>query len=148
MFTLINKDDSGYKVGREALISCWKWLEGEKISVDDLYNYIDSEDYIDVAEFANKENDKQKQEAWYSLLDAVSYTIYQAYLKENRKFVPQAVEVVDDETLIIQVKNAFESNNFKKESVSDVIKYLMENYSVNDSIKTLNHIKRDNLLLS
>lgn len=74
MFNIINMDEDGYETGREALNSCWKWLEGEKIDADDLCNYIDSEDYIDVAEFTNEEKDVQKQYAWYSVLDAVSYT--------------------------------------------------------------------------
>lgn len=83
MYNIINMNELGYKTGREALDSCWKWLEGEKIDADDLCNYIDSEDYVDVAEFANKEKDVQKQYAWYSVLDAVSYTTYQAYKKEK-----------------------------------------------------------------
>ncbi|MFD6439428.1 Imm6 family immunity protein, partial [Peribacillus sp. NPDC060186] len=93
MFNIISMDEPGYKIGREALDSCWKWLEGGKIDADDLCNYIDSEDYVDVAEFTNKEKDVQKPYAWYSVLDAVSYTTYQAYKKEKRKFVPQVVEV-------------------------------------------------------
>jgi Immunity protein Imm6 len=127
MFNIINMDEPRYKTGREALDSCWKWLEGEKIEADDLCNYIDSEDYGDVAEFANKESDAQKQYAWYSVLDAVSYTTYQAYEKENRKFVPQVVEVIDDETLRILGENAIESGYFKIESLNDVKIYLMEN---------------------
>lgn len=71
MFNLIGKGGPGYKTGREALDSCWKWLAGEKILADDLCNFIDSEDYEDVAEFANKQEEKQKQFAWYSVLDAV-----------------------------------------------------------------------------
>ncbi|MDQ0861806.1 Imm6 family immunity protein [Bacillus sp. V2I10] len=148
MFNIINIDEPGYKTGREALDSCWKWLEGEKIDADDLCNYIDSEDYVDVAEFANKERDVQKQYAWYSVLDAVSYTTYQAYEKENRKFVPQVVEVIDDETLRILGENAIESGYFKIESLNDVKIYLLENYSSNDSSKTSNHIKRDSLPLT
>ncbi|PEI84688.1 immunity protein imm6 [Bacillus pseudomycoides] len=147
MFNIIGMDEAGYETGREALDSCWKWLEGEKIDADDLCNYIDSEDYIDVAEFANEEKDVQKQYAWYSVLDAVSYTIYQAYKKEKRKFVPQVVEVIDDETLRILGENAIESGYFKIESLNNIKRYLLENYSLNDSIETYNYIKRDSLPL-
>lgn len=150
MFNIISVEETGYKAGREALDSCWKWLEGGKIAGDDLCNYIDSEDYVDVAEFANKERDVQKQYAWYSVLDAVSYTTYQAYKKENRKFVPQVVEVIDDETLRILGENAIESGNFKIESLNNVKRYLLENYSTNDSSETstYNYIKRDSLPLT
>ncbi|MGG0656871.1 Imm6 family immunity protein [Rummeliibacillus pycnus] len=145
MFNIINMDEPGYKTGREALVSCWKWLEGEKIDADDLCNYIDSEDYVDVAEFANKEKDVQKQYAWYSVLDAVSYTIYQAYKKEERKFVPQVVEVIDDETLRILGENAVESGYFEIESLNNIKRYLLENYSINDSVEAYNYIKKDSL---
>ncbi|MFE4351769.1 Imm6 family immunity protein [Peribacillus butanolivorans] len=147
MFNIISMDEPGYKIGREALDSCWKWLEGGKIDADDLCNYIDSEDYVDVAEFTNKEKDVQKQYAWYSVLDAVSYTTYQAYKKEKRKFVPQVVEVIDDETLKILGENAIESCYFKIESLNNVKIYLLENYSLNDNIETNNYIKRDSLPL-
>lgn len=109
MFKLVHMNDTGYKTGREALDSCWKWLEGENIEANDLCDYIDSEDYIDVAEFTNNEEDDKKQCAWYAVLDAVSYTIYQAYMKENRSSVPQAIEVIDDETLRRLVESSVES---------------------------------------
>ncbi|MED4533991.1 Imm6 family immunity protein [Metabacillus fastidiosus] len=70
-----------------------------KISADNLCSYIDSEDYIDVAEFANREKDVKKQYAWYVVLDAVSYTTFQAYKREERKLALQVIEVIDDETL-------------------------------------------------
>ncbi|MDM5284309.1 Imm6 family immunity protein [Peribacillus frigoritolerans] len=147
MYNIISMDEPGYKTGREALDSCWKWLEGEKIDADDLCNYIDSEDFVDVAEFANKEKDVQKQYAWYSVLDAVSYTTYQAYKKEKRDFVPQVIEVIDDETLRILGENAIESGYFNIESLNNVKKYLLENYSLNHNIENYNYIKRGSLPL-
>ncbi|MDQ0233537.1 Imm6 family immunity protein [Metabacillus malikii] len=147
MFDNIGVEERGYNTGREALNSCWKWLEGKKIDADDLCNYIDSEDYIDVAEFANREKDIKKRYVWYSVLDAVSYTIYQAYKKEKRKFVPQVVEVIDDETLRILGENAIESGYIKIESLNDVKRYLLENYSLNDTVQANNFIKKDSLPL-
>lgn len=144
MYNIISMNELGYKTGREALDSCWKWLEGEKIDADDLCNYIDSEDYVDVAEFANKEKDVQKQYAWYSVLDAVSYTTYQAYKKEKRDFLPK---VIDDETLRILGENAIESGYFNIESLNNVKKYLLENYSLNDNLENYNYIKRGSLPL-
>lgn len=147
MYNIISMNKLGYKTGREALDSCWKWLEGEKIDADDLCNYIDSEDYVDVAEFANKEKDVQKQYAWYSVLDAVSYTTYQAYKKEKRDFLPKVIEVIEDETLRILGENAIESGYFNIESLNNVKKYLLENYSLNDNIENYNYIKRGSLPL-
>ncbi|MDM5186296.1 Imm6 family immunity protein [Bacillus sp. DX4.1] len=143
MFNLIHISEDGHKTGRGALDSCWQWLEGEEIEVADLYGYIDSEDYIDVVEFAHLEKDDKKQYAWYAVLDAVSYTIWQAYKKENRKFVPQAIEGIDDETLIILVENSVESKFFKLESIDKVKKCLLENYSISSEIQSNTIIKKD-----
>ncbi|PAD69652.1 immunity protein imm6 [Bacillus sp. 7586-K] len=146
MFHLIDRNESGYKIGREALDSCWKWLEGEKVTADDLCTYIDSEDFEDIAEYANGEEGLQKQYAWYSVLDAVSYTIYQAYKREERKFVPQIIEMIDDETLKILVENAMESRCLKMDSVRNVIMTLMENDSVGVDGEHYNGMMKERLM--
>ncbi|MDQ0227253.1 Imm6 family immunity protein [Metabacillus niabensis] len=146
MFHLIDRNESGYKIGREALDSCWKWLEGEKVTADDLCTYIDSEDFEDIAEYANGEEGLQKQYAWYSVLDAVSYTIYQAYKREERKVVPQIIEMIDDETINILVENAMESRCLKMDSVRNVIMTLMENDSVGVDGEHYNGMMKERLM--
>lgn len=146
MFHLIDRNESGYKIAREALDSCWKWLEGEKVTADDLCTYIDSEDFEDIAEYANGEEGLQKQYAWYSVLDAVSYTIYQAYKREERKVVPQIIEMIDDETLKILVENAMESRCLKMDSVRNVIMTLMENDSVGVDGEHYNGMMKERLM--
>ncbi|MGN7942145.1 Imm6 family immunity protein [Virgibacillus sp. 6R] len=86
MFELLNINDNykEYKIGREALDNCWKWLEGGNIEADDLCNYIDSEDYEDIAEFASSGESTKDIYAWYTALYAVSYTTRQAYRKEEQ----------------------------------------------------------------
>jgi len=146
MFHLIDRNESGDKIAREALDGCWKWLEGEKVTADDLCTYIDSEDFEDIAEYANREEGLQKQYAWYSVLDAVSYTIYQAYKREERKVVPQIIEMIDDETLKILVENAMESSCLKVDSIRNVIMTLMENDSVGVDGERDERIKKERLM--
>ncbi|GAB6255101.1 MULTISPECIES: hypothetical protein [Peribacillus] len=57
------------------------------------------------------------------------------------------VEVIDDETLRILGENAIESGYFNIESLNNVKKYLLENYSLNDNIENYNYIKRGSLPL-
>ena len=144
MYTFIDKEDDGYHIGEKALEDCWKWLSGKELSADDLCNYIDSEDYIDVAEFANKEKDEQKQYGWYSVLDAVSYTAYQAYKRENKKFVPQVLEIIDDETLNTLWGNAIESKMIDIAELKTLTKYLIDHYPSkyqdNNKVLSLIHI--------
>lgn len=129
MFSMIDRTEDGYKVGRDALDCCWKWLEGEAMDANDIYYHIDSDDGDDVAELAYDEDNVEKQYVWHTVLDAVSYTIYQAYKRENRKTAPQAIEIINDKTLIISGENAIESKIFKIESLNKLKKYLLENYS-------------------
>lgn len=135
LFHTIEFNEPGYQTGREALDDCWKSLAGENITGDYLYNYIDSGDYIDITEFANDEENRLKQHAWYAVLDAVSYTIYRAYEKENVKIVPQAMESIDDDTLKTLGENAIESGLFNLESINNIKTYILENDSSGSKLK-------------
>lgn len=135
LFYIIKSKEPGYQTGREALDDCWKWLAGENVTGDYLYNYIDSGDYIDITEFANDEEDRLKQHAWYAALDGVSYTIYQAYQNENVKIVPQAMESINDDTLKTLGENAMESGLFNFESINNIKTYILESYSSGSKFK-------------
>ncbi|MCY8233881.1 Imm6 family immunity protein [Priestia endophytica] len=135
LFYIIKSKEPGYQTGREALDDCWKWLAGENVTGDYLYNYIDSGDYIDITEFANDEEDRLKQHAWYAVLDGVSYTIYQAYQNENVKIVPQAMESINDDTLKTLGENAMESGLFNFESINNIKTYILESYSSGSKFK-------------
>ncbi|PAE17906.1 immunity protein imm6 [Virgibacillus sp. 7505] len=147
MYGAVTIDEPGYKVGRSALDSCWEWLEGRNVTAEDLYNYIDSEDYMDVAEFASEEESEQKQYAWYTVLDAVSYTIYQAYKKEKIKYVPQAIEIVDDETLKILIENANESGLFNVDHIKEAQRFLLENHSFNTETSKGDPIRKELVMI-
>lgn len=134
MFKLVDINDSGYKIGREALDSCWKWLEGTGIEADYLCDYIDSRDFMDVTEFANKAKDEKEIYAWYTVLYAVSYTTWQAYNKENEDCPPQILDSVEDETLVTLVEGAQKSGFFNIESLNKVKEYLLENYLVSSNL--------------
>lgn len=135
LFYIIKSKEPGYQTGREALDDCWKWLAGENVTGDYLYNYIDSGDYIDITEFSNDEEDRLKQHAWYAVLDGVSYTIYQAYQNENVKIVPQAMESINDDTLKTLGENAMESGLFNFESINNIKTYILESYSSGSKFK-------------
>lgn len=57
------------------------------------------------------------------------------------------IEVIDDETLRILGENAIESGYLNIESLNNVKKYLLENYSLNDNFENYNYIKRGSLPL-
>ncbi|SFJ92792.1 MULTISPECIES: Imm6 family immunity protein [unclassified Bacillus (in: firmicutes)] len=143
MFELIGKNDNGYKTCREALDSCWKWLEDEEIEADDLCGYIDGEDYLNLATLVLRIKDKKEADALGSVLYAVSYTTWQAYKKENDYCFPQPIEVIDDTTLVRLTELAIESKFFKMESLNEVKKHLLENYPIGGGLQSNTIIKED-----
>ncbi|MDQ0227325.1 Imm6 family immunity protein [Metabacillus niabensis] len=145
MFELLNINDNykEYKMGREALDNCWKWLEGGNIEVDVLCNYIDSEDYEDIAEFANSAESTKEIYAWYAALYAVSSTTRQVYRKEENNYPPQIVESVDDDTLITFVEGAVKSEFLKIGILEKVKKYLLEKYPAGSDLEDLTITKEE-----
>lgn len=55
----LNNTFSPEEVALVAGVDLEYWTEN--VTAEDLYNYIDSEDYMDVAEFASEEENEQKQ---------------------------------------------------------------------------------------
>lgn len=143
MFKLMDKNDNGYKTCREALDGCWKWLEGEEIEADDLCDYIDGEDYLNLATLTLRIKDRKEADVLGSVLYAVSYTTWQAYKKENDYCFPQPIEVIDDATLIRLAELAVESKFFKIESLNEVKKHLLENYPISSELQSNIIIKED-----
>ncbi|MEH6848910.1 MULTISPECIES: Imm6 family immunity protein [Bacillus] len=133
MFRKINKNDEKYTYGREALDKCWQWVECKGILADDLYELIDSRDCYDITEFAEDEDDMNRAEVWYALVDAVSYTIWQAYKNENAKYVPQAIEIIKDELIEDLIQHTTDTGFFYVECIEKLRNYLLENYLVDSA---------------
>ncbi|ENQ3104976.1 immunity protein imm6 [Bacillus cereus] len=144
MFELIDKNDNRYKTCREALDSCWKWLEDEEIEADDLCDYIDGEDYLNLATLVLRIKDRKEADVLGSVLYAVSYTTWQAYKKENDYCFPQPI---DDTTLVRLAELAIESKFFKMESLNEVKKHLLENYPIGSGLQSNTIIKEDIMMI-
>lgn len=86
----------------------------------------------------------QAESAFWCVLDAVSYTIKQAYiLAGEQNEVPQPIEPVNDENTPNEFMEEIKKvNSYQEEWAERLKEYLLENYSAGSNKK----IKREELL--
>lgn len=132
IFSRINIIDEQYVYAREALDKCWIWVESDGISGDDLYELIDNAEGIGISEFAEDEENINIAKAWLFLVDTVSYTAWNAYKKENTKYLPQALEGIKEESFIILLESAVETSFITKDEIAIMEQRLLLNYQTID----------------
>lgn len=153
IFLLLAEDAIKYFINKEftksaknALNSCWDYIEKRSVNGDDLYELIDSNEYdiTDLQADAETENDVR---VWDCVIDSVLYTCRKAYDVSN-EHLPQAVEIADftlyehfisqyilldsnNNEMLRRVESFFSSNYnktgvYKKFNISD-LKRLIQN---------------------
>jgi len=127
---------------RETMDLCWEWVEEKKHSGDDLYLRVDNEDGDGIAYFDEDINNSQDKLVWLCVLDAMYYSILQAYQYEREEYVPQAIEMVDDQTIDEFMEKIIQVEGYQEEWAERLKQYLLENYPASSDKK----IKRDEIL--
>lgn len=90
------KDEQLSSVVRNALNCCWDWLISKKYDGDFLYELLDNEE--DGITVILEEIDNETEEAILNcVIDTVAFTSRMAYDKDNAKYYPEPIEMVDDE---------------------------------------------------
>jgi|BioPla2DNA2_1021312.scaffolds.fasta_scaffold31883_2 hypothetical protein len=131
VFSVIDKDDERYIDGRNALDKCWLWAENNSISGDELYGLIDNPECTGISEFAEDEEDLDIARVWSLLVDVVSYTSWKAYKKEKTKYLPQALEGIKEDSILVFIESAVETTFITKEELDVMEQHLMGNYQTN-----------------
>ncbi len=117
VFTYISKEDDRYFEGRKALDICWKWLDNEDISGDDLYEIIDNPECTGISEYAEDEEDLNIAKLWCVLVDIVAYAAWIEYKRENAKYLPQALEGISEDSLLVLIESAVETTFITEEEI-------------------------------
>lgn len=133
VFNVIEKSDERYVDGRDALDKCWVWVENKDVSGDELYELIDNVECTGISEFAEEEEDLNIARLWSLLVDIVSYTAWKAYIKEKTKYLPQALEGIEDESLEILVESAIDTTFISIEQIQQMKQYLLYKLQVNNT---------------
>ncbi|MDR9800920.1 Imm6 family immunity protein [Bacillus paralicheniformis] len=136
VFSVISKDDERYPEGREALDKCWLWVESHAVTGDDLYELIDNADFTGISEFAEEEEDLNIARLWSLLVDAVAYTSWEAYKKEKVKYLPQALESINNDSITIFLNSAVETGFITLKEIEKIGKGIENYQSTNTKIPT------------
>jgi len=131
---IIVKNIEGYNKAKETLSNCWNWVEGKPVTGDSLYELLDNEEDTGLSIYAELEEDPQRLQLWYILIDAVSYTIWQAYKKEDVKYLPQPIEIVDEDIIYHFIDNVKMINEFDSSWILSLKEYLQNNFQ-NDQLQ-------------
>lgn len=132
----VNQNDEQYKDVRQALDKCWCWVEKGNVPAIDLYKLIDSPESDGVYEYGMAEQEYRKKVMWYNIADAIAYTIWQAFNKENVKYLPQIIEGIDEEDFKDYIKDVVDEKLVSFQTIVNLIKFLHENYSISSPVKS------------
>jgi Immunity protein Imm6 len=133
LFNYIKKDEKGYAQARSALDKCWKWLDGEEVAGDTLYEYLENEDDTGLLVFGSMAaGNPPKLAVWNTFATALMYVIWQAYEVEGEKYLPQTIEEVNETMIDDLLSCATESNQFNISWFEELKQYLLEKYPANE----------------
>jgi hypothetical protein len=132
---------------RKSMDLCWKWIEEKKLSGLDMYLEIDDEDeglFVVTTLTDPFSGNSQAESAFWCVLDAVSYTIKQAYiLAGEQNEVPQPIEPVNDENTPNEFMEEIKKvNSYQEEWAERLKEYLLKHYPSGSDKK----IQREELL--
>ena len=135
-----------YGLARKALDMCWEWVEEKKHHGDDLYlridNDVDGLGHIKGVAFVDDQPDPQEKAIWFCVTQALFYVTWQAYEYEEEEYVPQAVEMVDDEVINWFIEKIARVEGYREEWAGQLKRYLLQRYPAGSHKK----IKREELL--
>lgn len=100
----------------EAIKISWKWVYTEENVGELLYNFLDDEEN-GFTLYQEMEEDPKKISEWNCIIDAIAYISRAAYEKEGINYLPESIEIVDDNILIHMIQSIFLCNNNEHEYV-------------------------------
>ncbi|XBO85505.1 Imm6 family immunity protein [Bacillus licheniformis] len=83
-----------------------------------------------------EEEDLNIARLWSLLVDAVAYTSWEAYKKEKVKYLPQALEGINNDSIIIFLNSAVETSFITPKEVEKIGKSIEVYQNKNNEIPT------------
>ncbi len=109
----------------EAIKVSWQWVRTEDNLGEVLYNFLDNEEN-GFTLFQEMEEDARNISAWDCIIDAVAYISREAYEKEGAKYLPEPVEIVDDNIFSHMVHSLILCNDMECEYIEKLYKKCLE----------------------
>lgn len=114
------RDSEIYTDILKAIKKCWEWIQYDKNTGEDFYYLLDNEEN-GFTLYEEMEQNKVKIHAWNCIIYSIAYISRMAYEKEEAKYFPEPIELVNEKT----IKNAEESLLLCNSNES---KYIIEIY--------------------
>ncbi|MGG4409280.1 Imm6 family immunity protein [Niallia taxi] len=120
-----------FEAVKNALKTCWEWLQNKEHSADDIYNLLDDgTEETGLFMLMQDETEELKELAFGCIVDAVSYTNWIAFQNEGQEYLPAPIENVD-ESLVEQFLEGFyqttQSNRLIAERLMSILEQINEN---------------------
>lgn len=109
----------------EAIEIGWRWVHTEEISGEVLYDFLDNEEN-GFTLFQETEKDERIVRAWDCIIDAVAYVSRAAYEKEGVRYMPEPVEIVDDNIFTHMIQSLILCDSMEREYIENEYQKCLE----------------------
>ncbi len=109
----------------EAIEVAWKCIHTEENVGEILYNFLDNEEN-GFTLFQEMEKDKKNISAWNCIIDSLAYVSRVAYEKEGVKYLPEPIEIVDDNIFAHMIQSLISCNSIECEYIENVYQKCLE----------------------
>lgn len=109
----------------EAINIGWEWIHTEQNAGDVLYNFLDNEKN-GFTLYQEMEKNEKEISAWDCIIDAIAYVSKAAYEKEGIKYLPEPIEIVDDNIFTHMIKSLILCDDRESEYIKYVYQGCLE----------------------
>lgn len=109
----------------EAIEAGWRWVYTEENLGEVLYNFLDNEEN-GFTLFQEMEEDEKSISAWNCIIDAIAYVSKSAYEKEGVKYLPEPIEMVDDNIFTHMVHSLILCDGMEREYIEKIYQKCLE----------------------
>ena len=103
----------------EALDIAREWIHIEGNAGEALYIFLDNEEN-GFTLYQEMEEDEVEISAWDCIIDAIAYVSKTAYEKEGIEYLPEPIEIVDDNIFIHMMQSLILCDGMESEYIKDV----------------------------
>ena len=113
----------------EAIEVSWKWVHTEENLGEVLYNFLDNEEN-GFTLFQEMEEEEKIISAWNCIIDAVAYVARAAYEKEGVKYLPEPIEIIDDNIFTHMEHSLILCDNMERDYIEKIYQKCMEEVEI------------------
>lgn len=119
----LEEDEYKYEVIKNALDYCWEWLINQKYDGEFFYELLDNEEN-GITVISEMIDNEIENAIFNCVIDTIAFTSRVAFDKNNAKYYPEPIALVDDE-LVYHLLKCFNICFYKNDFVDDLLDCLM-----------------------